>query len=323
MVCDVSRTAIDRPVTSTGAGWLAWAALGVVYVVWGSTYLAIRFSVETMPPMLSAGARFLASGVLLCLVVLAFAGPRGFRMTRAQFGTAALVGVLLPGWGNGLVVIAEQHVASGLAALLIASIPLYVVVLRRLIGQRPPAVTLVGVLIGVTGLAILLLAGPVAGAHGAAWWGPWLVVLAALGWATGTVAGTRLPTPPNPLTFSAVGMLVGGAALTAGGFLAGEPADFAAVSADSWLAWGYLVLFGAFAFSAYVYALGRLPVSTVATYAYVNPVIAVLLGVLLAGERFGPAQLAGGLVVVCAVVLVVRAENRASRETVVPEGTPR
>jgi drug/metabolite transporter (DMT)-like permease len=310
-------------VTSTGAGWLAWAALGVVYVVWGSTYLAIRFSVETMPPMLSAGARFLTSGALLCLVVLAFAGPRGFRMTRAQFGTAALVGVLLPGWGNGLVAIAEQHVASGLAALLIASIPLYVVVLRRLIGQRPPAVTLVGVLIGVVGLAILLVAGPVAGAHGSAWWGPWLVVLAALGWATGTVAGTRLPTPPNPLTFSAVGMLVGGAALTASGFLTGEPVDFAAVSSGSWLAWGYLVLFGAFAFSAYVYALGRLPVSTVATYAYVNPVIAVLLGVLLAGERFGPAQLAGGLVVVCAVVLVVRAENRASRETVVPEGTPR
>ena len=321
MVCDVSRTAIKRPVTS--AGWLAWAALGVVYVVWGSTYLAIRFSVETMPPMLSAGARFLASGVLLCLAVLVFAGPRGFRMTRAQFGTAALVGLLLPAWGNGLVVIAEQHVASGLAALLVASIPLYVIVLRRLIGERPPAVTLVGVLIGVAGLAVLLLAGPVPGAHGSAWWGPWLVVLAALGWATGTVAGSRLPTPPNPLTFSGIGMLVGGAALTAGGFVAGEPVDLAAVSSDSWLAWGYLVLFGALAFSAYVYALGRLPVSTVATYAYVNPVIAVLLGILLAGERFGPAQLAGGVVVVCAVVLVVRAENRRSRETVVPEGTPR
>lgn len=314
---------MDRPVTSTGAGWLAWAALGVVYVVWGSTYLAIRFSVETMPPALSAGARFLASGVLLCLAVLVFAGRRGFRMTRAQFGTAALVGLLLPGWGNGLVVVAEQHVASGLAALLIASIPLYVVVLRRITGERPPGVTLVGVLIGVVGLAILLLAGPVAGAHGSAWWGPWLVLLAALGWATGTVAGARLPTPPNPLTFSAVGMLVGGAALTIGGFASGEHVDLAEVSRASWLGWGYLVLFGAFAFSAYVFALGRLPVSTVATYAYVNPVIAVLLGVWLADEHFGPMQLAGGLVVVCAVVLVVRAENRRSRETVVPEGTSR
>ncbi len=321
---DVSEAVIEPPATASRAGWPAWAALGVVYVVWGSTYLAIRFSVETMPPLLSAGARFLASGALLCLAVLVFAGPAGFRMNRAQFGTAALVGVLLPAWGNGLVVVAEQHVASGLAALLIACIPLYVIVLRRLIGQRPPPVTLVGVLVGVVGLAVLLLGGPVAGAHGSAWWGPWLVLVAATGWACGTVAGSRLPVPPNPVTFSAMGMLVGGAVLTAGGVAAGERADLAAVSTGSWLGWAYLVLFGALAFSAYVYALGHLPVSTVATYAYVNPVIAVVLGVLLAGERFGVAQLAGGLVVLCAVVLVVRAEQRA-RPVVsdVPEGSPR
>lgn len=319
----VSRTGLDEPVTSTRAGWLAWASLGVVYVVWGSTYLAIRFSVETMPPLLSAGVRFLVSGFLLCLGVLVFAGRAGFRMTWPQFGTAALVGVLLPAWGNGLVVVAEQHVASGLAALLIACIPLYVIVLRRLIGQRPPSVTLLGVLIGMAGLAVLLLGGPVAGAHGSAWWGPWLVLVAGLGWASGTVAGSRLPVPPNPITFSGVGMLVGGSVLSLGGVVAGERVDLAAYSTGSWLGWGYLVLFGALAFSAYVYALGRLPVSTVATYAYVNPVIAVLLGFLLAGERFGVAQLAGGLIVVCAVVLVVRAESRASRKTAVPEGTPR
>ncbi|HEV7647053.1 MAG TPA: EamA family transporter [Actinophytocola sp.] len=319
----VSDNRTDEPVTGAGAGWLAWAALFVVYVVWGSTYLAIRFSVETMPPLLSAGGRFLASGFLLCVAVLIFSGPRGFRMTWPQFGTAALVGVLLPAWGNGLVVVAEQHVASGLAALLIASIPLYVVVLRRLTGQRPPPVTLVGVLVGVAGLAVLLVGGPVAGAHGAAWWGPWLVLVAGAGWACGTVAGSRLPVPPNPVTFSAVGMLVGGAVLTAGGVIAGEPLDFGAFSTTSWLGWAYLVLFGALAFSAYVYALGRLPVSTVATYAYVNPVIAVVLGVLLADEEFGPAQLVGGLIVVCAVGLVVRAESRASRKTVVPEGNPR
>jgi drug/metabolite transporter (DMT)-like permease len=318
----VSETVVDEPVTGTRAGWLAWAALGVVYVVWSSTYLAIRFSVETMPPLLSAGGRFLASGVLICLAVLAFSGPGGFRMTRRQFGTAALVGVLLPAWGNGLVVVAEQHTASGLAALLIAAVPLYVVVLRRLIGQRPPPVTLVGVLIGVIGLAVLVLGGPVAGAHGSAWWGPWLVLVAGFGWACGTVAGSRLPVPPNPLTFSAVGMLIGGAVLTVGGFAVGERVDPAAVRGDSWLAWGYLVVLGALAYSAYIFALRRLPVSTVATYAYVNPVIAVLLGVLLAAEVFGPVQLVGGVVVVCAVVLVVRAESKASRATV-PEGAPR
>ena len=310
---------IDTPAAATRPTWLAWASLGVVYVVWGSTYLAIRFSVETMPPLLSAGARFAVSGVLLCLAVLIFAGPAGFRMTLPQFGTAALVGVLLPAWGNGLVVVAERHVASGLAALLVASIPLYVVVLRRVVGERPPRVTLVGVLVGVVGLVVLLVGGPVAGAHGAAWWGPWLVLLAAFGWACGTVAGSRLPVPPNPVTFSAVGMLVGGLVLTAGGAVRGEQLHLAAVSTSSWLGWVYCVLFGSLAFSAYVYALGRLPVSTVATYAYVNPVIAVLLGVSLADERFGIAQLAGGLIVLCAVVLVVRAESRAK----VPEGTAR
>lgn len=314
---------IDTPAAGTRAGWFAWAALGVVYVVWGSTYLAIRFSVETMPPLLSAGARFVVSGVLLCLGVLIFAGRGGFRMTWPQFGTAALVGVLLPAWGNGLVVVAESHVASGLAALLVACIPLYVVVLRRLLGERPPPVTLVGVLVGVVGLVVLLFGGPVAGAHGAAWWGPWLVVVAAFGWACGTVAGSRLPVPANPVTFSAVGMLVGGVVLTAGGAVRGESVDLAAVSTNSWLGWAYCVLFGSLAFSAYVYSLGRLPVSTVATYAYVNPVIAVLLGVTLADERFGLAQLGGGLVVLCAVVLVVGAERRASRAPVVPEGCPR
>jgi drug/metabolite transporter (DMT)-like permease len=307
-------------VPTRAPAWLAWAALGVVYVVWGSTYVAIRFSVETMPPLLSAGARFVVSGALLCVAVLVFAGRKAFRMTWPQFGTAALVGVLLPGWGNGLVVVAERDVASGLAALLVASIPLYVVVLRRLTGQRPSSTTVAGVAIGLAGLAVLLLGGPVAGAHGTAWWGPWLVLVAALGWASGTVAGSRLPVPPNPVTFSAVGMLVGGALLTLAGVTSGERVVLAEVSTASWLGWGYCVLFGSLAFSSYVYALGRLPVSTVATYAYVNPVIAVLLGVVLADERFGLVQFAGGLVVLAAVVLVVRGEHRAKELVTVSEG---
>lgn len=319
----MTATAPSATAPTRAPAWLAWAALGVVYVVWGSTYLAIRISIETMPPLLSAGARFLVSGALLCLAVLAFAGPAAFRMTWPQFGTAALVGVLLPAWGNGLVVVAEQQVASGLAALLVACVPLYVVLFRRLTGQRPPLVTIAGVAIGLVGLAVLLLGGPVAGAHGTAWWGPWLVVLAALGWSAGTVAGSRLPTPANPVTFSAVGMLVGGALLTVGGAAGGERVVFAEVSTASWLGWAYCVLFGSLAFSSYVYALGRLPVSTVATYAYVNPVIAVLLGVLLADERFGFAQFAGGLVVLCAVVLVVRGEQRAKELASVTEGCPR
>src|SRR4051794_19534057 len=116
---------IQTTPTRTAPTWLAWAALGVVYVVWGSTYLAIRFTVESMPPLLSGGLRFVIAGLVLVVAVLVFAGPGALRMNRAQLGSAVLIGLLLPAWGNGMVVIAEQHVASGLAALLVASVPLY------------------------------------------------------------------------------------------------------------------------------------------------------------------------------------------------------
>ncbi|NUT94210.1 MAG: EamA family transporter [Saccharothrix sp.] len=281
---------------------MRWAALGVVYVVWGSTYLAIKFSIETMPPLLSGGLRFLVAGVVLALVV-----GRRMRMTWPQVGTGVLLGLLLPAWGNGLVVLAEQSVASGLAALLVASVPLYVVVMRRVGGERPPAVTYAGVVVGLVGLGVLLLHD----VGGSSWWGPWLVLLAAFGWALGTYLSGRLPTPANPFALSAVEMIAGGVALTVIGLASGERLDVAAVSMTSWFGWGYLVVFGSLlAFSSYVYVLGQLPVSTVATYAYVNPVIAVLLGVWLADERFGAFQLVGGLLVVVAVVLVVRAERK-------------
>jgi drug/metabolite transporter (DMT)-like permease len=289
-----------------------------VYVVWGSTYLGIRFTIESMPPLLSAGARFLTAGLVLALVVGFVAGWRALRVTRAQLGTAALLGLLLPAGGNGLVSVAEQHVPSALAALLIASVPLYVVLMRTLSGERPPAVTFLGVAVGFAGLALLLLlSGDEGGTHGTAWWGPWLVLLAALSWAIGTFAGTKLPVPANPFALSALEMIVGGAALLVGALLTGERVDLAEVTTSSWLAWSYLVVFGSLlAFSSYVFVMGKLPVSTVATYAYVNPVIAVLLGVALAHERFGAAQLAGGVLVLIAVVLVVRAERRPR---VVPE----
>jgi drug/metabolite transporter (DMT)-like permease len=311
----MSQTLTPDTGRRTAPGWLAWAALGVVYVVWGSTYLAIRFTVESMPPLLSGAVRFVLAGLILLLAVLVLAGRGALRMSRAQLGSAILIGLLLPAWGNGMVVIAEQHVASGLAALLIASVPLYVVVLRRLLGERPAGITLLGVTVGMAGLVLLLLGGPVEGAHGSASWGPWLVLLAALGWAVGSVASTRLPVPANPFTLSAVEMIAGGTAMMVVGLAVGERVDVGKITTSSWVAWAFLVVFGSLlAFSSYVYVLGQLPVSTVATYAYVNPVIAVALGVLFAGEHFGFFQFAGGLVVLCAVILVVRAEQRPKPE---------
>jgi drug/metabolite transporter (DMT)-like permease len=295
---------------------LAWGALGVVYVLWGSTYLANRFIIADVPPLFASAARFLVGGALLGLVVLVAARPRAFRMTGRQFATTALSGLLLPAWGNGLVTVAQQHVASGIAALLIASVPLWIVVLRALTGDRPRRATVLGVGVGGVGLAVLMLAGSSGGSGGVfgnAWWGPWLVLLAAVGWAAGTFATTRLPAPANPFALATVQMLVGGVILMAASAVVGDRPDLTAVGPSAWWAWAYMaVVVSMAAFSAYAFALAALPVSTVATYAYVNPVIAVLLGVLVAKERFSVPQLAGGAVVLLAVVLVVASERSGS-----------
>ncbi|OLT14593.1 hypothetical protein BJF78_18560 [Pseudonocardia sp. CNS-139] len=293
---------------------VAWGALGVVWVLWGSTFLANRFIITDVPPLFTGGARFLVGGTLLALVVLAVAGRRAFRMTWRQFGTVALSGLLLPAWGNGLVTIGQKQVASGIAALLIAAVPLYIIVMRAISGDRPRMATVAGVAVGVAGLAVLLGAGQTGsgGTEGNAWWGPWLILLAGLGWATGTFATTRMPVPPNPFALAATQMLVGGVILSTASVVSGERPDLAAVSPTAWWAWGYMaVVVSLAAFSAYAYALSVLPVSTVATYAYVNPVIAVLLGVFVAGERFSGPQLVGGAIVLVAVVVVIAAERPA------------
>ena len=200
-----------------------WIALGVVYVLWGSTYLANRFIIVSMPPLLASGFRFMTGGVLLGILVLLFAGPRVFAMTRAQLGTAALSGLLLPAWGNGLVIVAQSQVASGLTALLIASVPLYIAVLRALTGDRPRRATVLGVLVGAAGLALLVLVGPSGGSggvSGSAWWGPPLVLLAGAGWATGTFAAARMAVPANPFALATLQQLIGGAVLVATGTIA-------------------------------------------------------------------------------------------------------
>jgi drug/metabolite transporter (DMT)-like permease len=304
---------------------LSWLALSVVYVLWGSTYLANRFILASVPPLFAVTLRFLVGGSLLAVVVLVVAGRGAFRMTRAQLATTALSGLLLPAWGNGLVVVAQQGVSSGLAALLIAAVPLWIVLLRALTGDRPRTATIFGVAVGVVGLGVLVLAGPASGGvHGAAWWGPWTVLLASLGWATGTFATTRLPVPPNPFALAAVQMLTGGVIMLVVTAVSGERLDFGAVTMASWVAWAYItVIVSVGAFSAYAYALSTLPVSTVATYAYVNPVIAVTLGVLVAGEKFTPVQLMGGAIVLVAVVLVVAAERPSrKRRGAVAASTP-
>ncbi|MFF5445221.1 EamA family transporter [Streptomyces sp. NPDC012888] len=291
----------------TGA---VWAALAIVYVVWGSTYLGIRVVVETVPPFLSAGARFVTAGLLLAALVAWRQGPAALRVTRRQLGSVVLVGLLLILGGNGLVVLAETSIDSGLAALLIAAVPMWVVLLRAGTGDRPAPRTLGGVLLGMAGLAVLCSPG-LSGSVRLS--GVLLVLAATLLWSLGSFSSGRLPMPANPFAASAYEMVAGGIAALLVGVVRGEPRGFdpGAVSAGSWVALGYLVVFGSLlAFTAYAWLLQAAPLSLVATYAYVNPVVAVFLGWLILDEALTWPILLGGTVVVAAVGVIVSTERR-------------
>lgn len=290
---------------------LIWLALSVVYVVWGSTYLAIRFTIESMPPLLSAGSRFLVAGILMTTVLIIRGGFRTMRITRRQLVTTALIGSLLLVGGNGGVVVGERWVASGVAALLVAAVPLWLVIARVMTGDRPSRPTVVGVLIGLVGLAILAVPGGHNGANTTVV-GVLVIIFATLSWATGSFLSGRVGLPANPFVAAAYETLAGGVVLSVLGLSTGEfgDLDLGSITGKSWLALGYLVVFGSMlAFTSYIWLLHHAPISLVATYAYVNPVIAVLLGALLAAEPLTAAVLLGGATIVAGVVLVVSKER--------------
>lgn len=301
------------PPPGTASSFRIWTALAVVYVVWGSTYLAIVYVVETMPPLLAASMRFALAAPLLAAFLLIRRGSRAFRATPRQLLTAAGIGVLLLAGGNGGVTLAEDRgLPSGLAALLVAALPLFVVVLRLLARDRPTPLTLVGVAIGFAGVALLLLPGN--RPEGVSVLAALLVVGGTLSWAVGSFAATRVALPPDQLLTTVVEMAGGALALLVAGVLAGERLDAGAVEAQSWWGLAYLVVFGSVvAFTAYTWLLGNAPVSQVATYAYVNPVVAVGLGALFVGEQVTGTTALGGLVTLVAVAVVVTEEGRRRR----------
>jgi drug/metabolite transporter (DMT)-like permease len=291
--------------------WRLWAALGTVYVVWGSTYLAIRVMVETIPPLLGTGLRFLAAGALLYAWLYARGGRERVRAGRAQLAGTGTVGALVLIGGIGLVTVAEQHVESGLAALIIASVPLWVVVLRVSGRESVSRGTLAGVGLGFAGVA--LIAVPEGGSGGAVTWAVALLVIAAITTAIGSYLSPRLPQPDDTLTATALQMLTSGAALVAGGLVLGEgpELDLGEASAESLAAFAYLTLIGSLAaYSAFVWLLANAPVSTVSTYAYVNPVVALVLGWAILDEELSTLTALGAAGVVLSVALVVGREER-------------
>ncbi len=281
-------------------------ASAAVYVIWGSTYLAIRWSVETMPPLLMAAVRFLTAGALLYLWYHA----RGMaRPSTKQWKAAAISGGLLLAGGNGAVVVAVQWVPSGLAALLIGSVPLWIVLVDWLAGARvrPTARSAVGVIVGFAGIA-LLAGSPGVGAGGAREaFGAALVLVGALSWAVGSIYSKSASGLPRPGPLVSMQMLAGGGILLLMSLVAREPFSFdpGGVSMKSALALVYLITFGAMvACAAYIWLLTAVSPAKATTYAYVNPVVAMFLGWALADEPLTFRSLGAAAIILGAVVLI-------------------
>ena len=289
--------------------WQIWLALGIVYVVWGSTYLAIRVMVETMPPLLSGGVRHVVAGAIIFAILLLRRGPGAFRLRRSELIGGAIVGLLLLLGGNGLVVLGEREVPSGLTALIVAVVPLCVVVLRVMFREKIASGTILGVVAGFVGVAILIVPEGITGRVDVV--SMLMIVGAAISWSIGSYMSRRLDMPHDPLASTGVQMLVGGVALLATGALTGENIQPDQFSTESLLSLGYLILFGSvLAYTAYTWVLIHASVSRVSTYAYINPVVAVFLGWLLLRETVDLTMIIGAAVIIISVWMVIRTEAR-------------
>jgi drug/metabolite transporter (DMT)-like permease len=287
-----------------------WTGLVTLYLVWGSTYLGIAILIESVPPLVGSGSRLALAAIVLAIVLMLRRGPRALAVSRRELASAALVGFLLLGMGIGGVTLSEAHLPSGLTALLVASMPLYVVVFRRLAGQRPHRSTALGVGIGLLGLVVLVLPGGFTG--GAELTSVLVVALGTLCWAFGSFLAPSLPVPTDAFVLTVWEMASGAAVLVGAGLARGERIDWSLVSGRSVAAWLYLGLVGSLVgFTAFVWCVGHAPLSLVSTYAYVNPVVAVILGALVLSEPVTRWTVLGGGIVVAGVVLVVRGERLA------------
>ncbi|EDA8701817.1 drug/metabolite exporter YedA [Salmonella enterica subsp. enterica serovar Montevideo] len=274
-----------------------FGALFALYIIWGSTYFVIRIGVESWPPLMMAGVRFLSAGMLL----MAFLLLRGEKLPPLrQTINAALIGLLLLAVGNGLVTVAEhQNVPSGIAAVVVATVPLFTLCFSYFFGIKTRKLEWVGIAIGLAGIILLNSGGNLSGNP----WGAILILIGSMSWAFGSVYGSRIALPVGMMA-GAIEMLAAGVVLLCAAFLSGEKlATLPGLS--GFMAVGYLALFGSIiAINAYMYLIRNVSPALATSYAYVNPVVAVLLGTDLGGERLSPVEWAALGVIVFAVVLV-------------------
>jgi drug/metabolite transporter (DMT)-like permease len=290
-----------------------------IYILWGSTYLGIRVAVETLPPFLMASGRFLVAGVLVAGWI---ACTRGLKATRRQWIDNSLIGGLLLLGGNGMVSWSEQKIPSGVATLIVSLGPLFIVLLDWLVfavsrdksrGTRPTAATFIGVGLGIIGLAVLV--GPSLG-EGSTQLDPWRVgglVLACFSWSAGSIYTRYARTPAEPFTAAAIQMLTGSVWLFLVSVLMGEPVhfNFDAVSSRSLFAWSYLIVAGSLiGFTTFVWLMKHSTPARVSTYAYVNPIVAVFLGWMLAHETVGPRMFFAAVIIVAGVAIITAAKSK-------------
>lgn len=285
-----------------------------MYFIWGSTYLAIRFGIETIPPFLMIGSRFMIGGLALYL----FARRRGApKPSLREWRNAAIPGILMLAGGTGLVAYAEQWVPSGLTALLVATVPLWIVMMDwvRPNGFRPGIVTVSGLALGFAGVALLLSPG-FSNSEPVNLYGGLMIMLATMLWAAGSLA-SRHTVDSHPLSGMAMRMITGAAVLIVGSGLLGEWSQFSliAVTLKSWLALWYQIIFGTTAFIAYLWLLKVSTPAKAATYAYVNPAVALILGAVLADELLSLQIGVASLVIIIAVAIIVTRKQKPAAET--------
>ena len=300
------------------------AAFAAVYLVWGSTYLAIRFAVETLPPLLMAGARFVIAGALL--LSWAMASRKATWPTRTDWRTGLIGGTMLLVGGNGLVVWAEQRVPSGITALLVAVVPVWMVLLdwMRPHGRRPPTLVFLGLALGLGGLALLVGTDSLHEHGSVDTTGAAVLVLASLFWAAGSLYTKHAPRVSSGLNGSATQMLAGGGVLLLAAMLSGELSqlDLAHASLRSLLGFLYLVTFGSLiGFTAYFYVLAHTTAAKASTYAYVNPVVAVFLGWALASEPVTARTVLAAAVILSGVAIITIARDRDVVQPIAARGS--
>jgi len=289
--------------------------LGIMYIAWGTTYIAIAFTIETMPPLLSMSFRFVAASLALFLFIGLRSGWDALRLSRKEFANAVFLGTLMLGTGLGTMALAEKVVPIGVASLIVAAMPIWTALFRTLDKDRPKLSSLLGIVAGLIGIGIIMLPGqtiarPDADGASVTFW-MFIILFGNLCWSLGSFIAPRMETPSNPLVLSTYEMAGAAGALFIAGMINQESiADFMDASARSWGGWIYLVTVGSLiGYTVYTWLLENAPITLVSTYAYVNPVVAVALGIVIFNETLTTNILVGGFIVIVSVAIVVAVES--------------